>query len=324
MNAPFQSATTCETTPEVVGPSPSAERVENTAPQKPPITRLLELDNASATDEQIQDLVNQHLTAECASNILHSKYNILVLFNDVTLSRSSADRIYGALDTIDRKKSILLVLNTPGGDIAAAYFVAKLCREHTEATFEVAIPRRAKSAGTLICCGADRIHMGSLSELGPIDPQFGAIPALALKHSVEHIAELVGTYPQAKEMFSDYLVRSLRIESLGFFERVAVSAAQYAARLLNSRSNPPSANDAYSIANHLVYSYKDHGFVIDSREAIDIFGQSVVVCNSPEYQLSNSIFDNLDLISWVCDHRYSRHFSFVGNTRQGCWVVQKE
>ena len=33
------------------------------------------------------------------------------------------------------------------------------------------VPNMAKSAGTLIALGADRIVMGYCSELGPIDPQ---------------------------------------------------------------------------------------------------------------------------------------------------------
>lgn len=324
MKAPILSVTTSQTTPEESGQDAQSPQANESADQqKTPMSQLFALDRTEATDEEIQNLVNQQVALGVAGSALDAKYNILVLFNEATLTRSAANRIYGALDGLDKSKPILLVLNTPGGDIGAAYFVAKLCREHTDATFEVAVPRRAKSAGTLICCGADRIHMGNLSELGPIDPQFGAIPALALKHSVEHIAELVGTYPQAKEMFSDYLVRSLRIESLGFFERVAVSAAQYAVRLLNARSCT-HLKDVNEIAKHLVYSYKDHGFVIDSREANEIFGPGIVVCNTPEYQLSNGLYDTLDFIAWLCDLRFSRDFSFVGNAKQGCWVVRKK
>ena len=38
-------------------------------------------------------------------------------------------------------------------------------------TLRVIVPDYAKSAGTLIALGADRIVMGETSELGPIDPQ---------------------------------------------------------------------------------------------------------------------------------------------------------
>jgi len=48
--------------------------------------------------------------------------------------------------------------------------------------------------------------MGSLSELGPIDPQINELPALGLKNSVDHIAELVRKYPASSEMFAKYLI----------------------------------------------------------------------------------------------------------------------
>lgn len=296
---------------------------DSPAPQRSIVADLLELDPTDARDDQIQEVVDAHVALSLSDSPLSQRFDVLVLSNESLLTRSSANRIYSALDGLNRTKPILLILNTPGGDIAAAYFVAKLCREHTQLEFEVAVPRRAKSAGTLICCGADRIHMGSLSELGPIDPQFGAIPALALKHSIEHIAELVGTYPAAREMFSEYLVRSLRIESLGFFERVAVSATQYAIRLLNARrpSTVPTATE--TIANRLVYAYKDHGFVIDAREAAEIFGDGVVAFNTSEYQFSNTVFDSLDFAGWICERHFGRDFSYIGS-RQGCWVVKKQ
>ena len=41
------------------------------------------------------------------------------------------------------------------------------------------------------------------------------------------------------------------------------------------------------IANDLVYSYKDHGFVIDKTEAIRIFGEEIINTNTQEYDLGN-------------------------------------
>ncbi len=62
----------------------------------------------------------------------------------------------------------------------------------------VSVPRRAKSAATLISLG-DEIHMGELSELGPIDPQVGKprLPVLSLRSSaLECIATLCKNIPK--------------------------------------------------------------------------------------------------------------------------------
>jgi len=267
--------------------------------------------------------MNRHVTHVVSKSGLHKTHTVLVLHDDHTLARYAADRIYEAVVGVDTSRPLLLILNSTGGDVAAAYLIAKLCREHTAASFEVAVPRRAKSAATLICCGADRIHMGSLSELGPIDPQFGGLPALALKHSVEHMAQLVNQYPAASAMFSDYLSKSLRVEALGYFERVAESAVQYAVRLLGARKVSPASRNDEATARHLVYSYKDHGFVIDSREACDIFGSEIVATNTKEYTLASTVFSALDLAAWVCGRHYALEFSYVGGLKQGCMVWPK-
>jgi hypothetical protein len=74
----------------------------------------------------------------------------------------------------------------------------------------------------------------------------------------------------------------------------------------------------------LVYSYKDHGFVIDAKEAQAIFGKSVVAMDTQEYTLSNTIFERLDLIRFICDSRLLRTLSYVGDAKQGCWVFAKD
>lgn len=311
------------------GPAGSTPPVPPAAPPPttkpvPPLMTLLALDPAQATDEAITDLVNRQVAGQIEASGLSAKYTILVLYDDHSMSRLAADRIYTSLQGADKQKPILLVLNSTGGDIAAAYLIAKLCREHTTATFEVAVARRAKSAATLICCGGDKIHMGSLSELGPIDPQFGGVPALALKHSIEHIAQMTASHPQASGMFSDYLAKSLRIEALGFFERVAESAAHYAVRLLTSRVDQPADRDNDAIARRLVYAYKDHGFVIDAKEATQIFGESIVTINTAEYQLANSLFGDLDLAAWAMERRFGREFFYIGGHSQGALVWPKE
>jgi len=303
----------------------SEEKPTQSPPSSPspqPAAELFALDPELATDDQLQDIADRQMAADASTGTVAEAYNILFLYDDDSIGRPDANRIYRALGSVDQDKPILLVMSSPGGDIAAAYFIAKLCREYTRATFEVAVPREAKSAATLIACGADRIHMGSLSELGPIDPQFGHIPALALKYSVEHIASLAKMYPDASKMFADYLSKALRIEALGFYERVAESAAQYAMRLLRSRHNG-EASDNKAIADRLVYEYKDHGFVIDAHEAAEIFGQDVVRTNTDEYQFANKVYSELDFLAYVMRTRFMRDFSFTGARDNGCWVFTR-
>jgi hypothetical protein len=76
------------------------------------------------------------------------------------------------LDVIGKVKKISLLLYTSGGDMLAPIRIVKLIRNHCD-EFEVLVPYKAHSGGTLICLGADTIVMGKLGELTPVDPTTG-------------------------------------------------------------------------------------------------------------------------------------------------------
>lgn len=253
----------------------------------------------------LEQCINQHEISK--------QYNILIFHDEGTMIKSDADNIYTAANGFVEKKPLLLLLYSTGGEIGSAYLISKLCREYSNGKFVVVVPRQAKSAATLICCGADEIHMGSLSELGPIDPQIDRLPALGLKNSVEHIADLVSKYPQSSEMFAKYLKLSLAPLHLGYYERVAQSAAQYAERLLELRAVSTSTKSS-KIAEDLVYSYKDHGFVIDKGEAANIFGADAIKTNTDEYKLGNELYENLKYISRVANS-FNHYFYLIGSSK---------
>lgn len=247
---------------------------------------------------------------------IEASYNVVVLIDEGTLLRSDADRIYSALKALKSKKDILLVIYSSGGEIEPAYLIGKLCREHCSKNLHIAVPRRAKSAATLIACAADVIHMGALSELGPIDPQIDGLPALALKNALEHIVSLAKAGSHASELFSEYLARHLKLQQLGYYERVAESAAQYAERLLLMRSGPPSKAPA-EIARRLLYEYKDHGFVIDANEARGVFGQDMIQTNTKEYEFADSLYEHMDFIHFVFRRMAKRNTYFIGSLDSG-------
>ena len=304
-------------------PDVTSVEAEEAPPEEPAQSRVpppvdffaLEPD---ASDADLQSAVERRIARVVDQANSIADYNLVILYDDMIITRSDANRIYRALAAVDQTRPLLLVLKSSGGDIAAAYFIGKLCREHTTGRFEVAIPREAKSAATLTCCGADVIHMGSLSELGPIDPLFSGMPALAVKHSLEHLAEIAALHPGSGAMISDYLAKSLSVNIIGHVERAAESAAQYAERLLANRSSPMDATANVEIARRLVYDYKDHGFVIDAREAADIFGEAMVKADTPHYHVANKIYEELDVMAFVASRRYNRRLAFTGEVSGGC------
>lgn len=71
----------------------------------------------------------------------------------------------------ERLRGVDLILNTPGGQPEVAEKIVTTLRHFYDDDLRVIVPECAKSAGTIVCLGADVILMGYCSELGPIDPQ---------------------------------------------------------------------------------------------------------------------------------------------------------
>lgn len=264
-------------------------------------------DDNSDAKSKAHKVIRRYLIQQIEGNSVNSNYNIILLFDETTMVQSDADNIYSAVTKFSEKKPILLILHSSGGFVGPAYLIGKMLSEHSGGALEIAVPRRAKSAATLICCAANHIHMGSLSELGPIDPQIDGLPALGLKSSIQHLAELSIEHPQAVELFAKYMSQTIQPIHLGYYERVAESAMQYAERLMEPHKDKLVNSTPNKIAKVLVYSYKDHGFVIDKQEACQIFGEKIVQHNSPEYQLANSLYQGLSTISQfanMLDHNF--------------------
>ncbi|HUT56866.1 MAG TPA: hypothetical protein VNA25_03210 [Phycisphaerae bacterium] len=293
-------------------PPPAAEGQVETpqahrAPEPKPITdrdlgtSIFTAFGPEGTDDQKAEAkanVRRYLAQLIQKHPVGMKYNIVFLYDELQMVQSDADNIYSAVTKFEESKPLLLILHSPGGYIGPAYLIGKLLREYSDGNLDIVVPRRAKSGATLICCAADHIHMGSLSELGPIDPQIEGMPALGLKSSIQHIAELVRENPHATELFAKYMSQSIRPIDLGYYERVAESAVQYAERLLRPHASELEQAPE-KIAQALVYSYKDHGFVIDRQEAQGIFGGKVVKYNTEEYNLGNAVYQGLVFVTWV-------------------------
>ena len=81
---------------------------------------------------------------------------------------------------MDRSIGLDLVLHTPGGNAAATESIVDYLRSMFHTDIRAIVPQIAMSGGTMIACACKEILMGKQSSLGPIDPQFGGIPAHGL------------------------------------------------------------------------------------------------------------------------------------------------
>ena len=99
------------------------------------------------------------------------------------------------LDGIGNTKRISLLIQTDGGDTAVAWRLVNLIKMYCD-EFEIIVPFKSLSAGTLIALGAKKIFMTDQAVLGPIDP--------SLNHALGPINKHGHTMPVSVEAFNGY------------------------------------------------------------------------------------------------------------------------
>ncbi len=303
----------------------SAEEKSDTVSVPPKAEKKYDLFKRSALfsllqDESDEGTIKKHLAGHVQKLIEKhelTSYRVVFLYDDYEeITQYHSNKLYEAISDVNKTSDILMVLVSDGGKIEPAYLISKTCKRLAKNKFCVSIPRRAKSAATLIALGANEIHMGLLSELGPIDPQFGGFPALGLANALEKIAFLSAKFPGSAEMFAQYLTDNLNIRHLGYFERINESATQYAERLLEGKSFA-SGKTAQFLADHFTNHYKDHSFVIDADEAASLLGSQIVLEGTKEYGFGNELYGFLEFANLCLGLFKKRKLRFVGSIEYG-------
>ncbi len=190
-------------------------------------------------DREIKDVLAADILRIPELVKLTKRYFVLALIDLFdSINSWHSDRIYNALSEGNAQKSrdILLILVSYGGSAEPAYQMSKLCKQFANKKLVVAVPRMAKSAATLMCLGADEIHMGPLGELGPIDTQLGGLPALGVRDALRTIASLSQDFPGSSSMWAQYLQRAVSVQQIGYYDRITQSTQQYAERLLANKA----------------------------------------------------------------------------------------
>ena len=108
------------------------------------------------------DFTDESKAAQCGSGLqidLDDKTGFLQAISDLPA--------HGPLD---------ILLHSPGGSPSATESIVRLLRSRF-APIRFIIPHTAKSAATMLALSGNEILLGQAAEMGPIDPQFGNIPA---------------------------------------------------------------------------------------------------------------------------------------------------
>ena len=129
-------------------------------------------------------------------------------FSGFELNDSDKNGFMAAIHGMDRARGLDIVLHTPGGEVAACESLVDYLRAMFGTDIRAIVPQLAMSAGTMLACACERIVMGKHSSLGPIDPQYGGIPAHGVIEEFERarreITENAAAIPIWQPILSKY------------------------------------------------------------------------------------------------------------------------
>lgn len=228
---------------------------------------------------------------------------ILVIKSDIDPECRRA--VVRRLAAVEQQERLTLLLESPGGFIEDAFWIAKTVRSRCR-RLDVVVTGWAKSAATIIALAADRILLGSAGELGPLDVQLHdfsggsrSISPLETMRGMEFLRSyyletfdnimntLVGildvahALEQAPRLLSPIatpLYQLVDYRELGdSFRRLSVSEA-YAQNVMRRWSPLNQKDDSIEkIVRQLVWEYPDHRYIIDIEEC-----NRIGLCNAQE------------------------------------------
>lgn len=176
-------------------------------------------------------------------------------------------------------KNLYLLLNSFGGGVSSSYKIAKMIRNNFE-EITVFIPHIAASGATLIALVGNKLVMGEMSHLTPIDLQmerngkFYSVNAMIrsfgnLNNLFETISEEDAPYP--------WKAMANKLDPVEFQEWIDASNLMetHARDILNQ--NKTLCQNLEGIINRLSKGYPTHTYSIILEEAKKILGNEVVL-----------------------------------------------
>lgn len=182
------------------------------------------------------------------------------------------------LHNVPKGDDLDMLLHTGGGDIDAAEKLISMVRNKVDTgTLRIIVPDFAKSAGTLMVLGADRVVMSDTSELGPIDPQIIRADGNGsrISHSVQCYLDAYDEYTNTLKndpgnVPAQIMLRKLDPATIKLFQAVKARARKFAEEQLKRGMFRGGGNWSQAAAELLdTKRWQSHAQMISWEDAKD-------------------------------------------------------
>ena len=180
-------------------------------------------------------------------------------------------RITNAYNAPKGKRKLYLLVNTMGGLQSSAFKIAVAIRKEFD-DITVFVPHIASSGGTLIALTGNKVRMGRMSQLGPLDPQIyykgmlvSAKSILAAKANLERRLEEKG---HKMSRVDKHMLESIDPVVVEEHVRSLRTGRKYFDLILPMAGYKNEKIE--ELYNKLVFSFPSHGHVIQADTAKEI------------------------------------------------------
>jgi hypothetical protein len=213
------------------------------------------------------------------------------------IARSLHRELTVQIAAFQKNRKCTVFLTTLGGDPDAGYRIAR-CLRHSYEEVRLAVPGPCKSAGTLIAIAANELGIGDLGELGPLDIQVRKPSELwenssgldiqqALQTATEHVESsfhrtlvetrnLSGLSTRLCAEFAGQVASAIAAPLFAQIDPIRLGEMQRATRVAYSygqRLDAYTSNLKQGALERLISDYPAHSFVIDRKEATELFNR---------------------------------------------------
>jgi 5-methylthioribose kinase len=138
-----------------------------------------EISNIPAPYDSVRRKYLVKLSEKTGRNVIayYSGWQSKAPIRGLEIRDEDMDGFMSAINGLDVKSGLDLILHTPGGELAAAQSIVRYLKSKFSRDIRAIVPHSAMSAGTIIACACREILMAKHSFIGPIDPQIGGLPA---------------------------------------------------------------------------------------------------------------------------------------------------
>jgi ATP-dependent protease ClpP protease subunit len=160
------------------------------------------------------DILRRRYIAELAK---YTKRNVIAYYSGflqkpelgmaAAVNDTDKNGLMTTINGLDVSKGLDLVLHTPGGDTAATESIVDYLWSKFGGDIRCFVPQMAMSAGTMIACACREVWMGKQSSLGPIDPQFGNIPAHGVIEEFERAYQEIVNDPRTVPVWQPVIAK---------------------------------------------------------------------------------------------------------------------